>query len=166
MWPLYFLAFCMVSNMNLLCLSSLTQSAGVYVYMVFQSYHLLKNLKRETPRKRKFYIAYGFIQLFLVTVELSLTALAGQLMWIDHRGSPGGPFAYYLSIGSGWFGVSVIACAVISIGMADALLVSVNPLIGDGRIYTDNSAIPMLYHLEWQSSCHITTISLVYLGAR
>lgn len=95
------------------------------VYMVFQTWYLMKGLKTETPAKKKFYIYYGFIQLFLITVEISTNRIAEQFMWIDHRDFPGGPFAYYLSITNAWYGVWDLVCGVISNVMNDGLLVRI-----------------------------------------
>ena len=92
--------------------------------MVFQSFLLLKDLNKESLHGRTFYIFYGFTQLFFATVELTLNSLVGQMMWIDYRNAPGGPFAYYLSSSGSWFGISIVACEVVAVGMADGLLVS------------------------------------------
>ncbi|KAF8880098.1 hypothetical protein CPB84DRAFT_1656811, partial [Gymnopilus junonius] len=69
-----------------------------------------------------FYVYYGFIQLFFITVRSAINAVAGQLMWIDNRDAPGGPFVYYSTISGKWYGVCVTACAAISFAMTDGLL--------------------------------------------
>jgi len=95
------------------------------VYMVFQTWYLMKGLKAKTSAKEKFYICYGFIQLFLITVELGTHGIAGQFMWIDHRNFLGGPFAYYLSTSNAWYSVWDMVCGVISNAMNDGLLVRI-----------------------------------------
>ena len=120
------------------------------MYMVFQSFHLLKNCKKGASlQSRTFYILYGFTQLFLATAEICLNSLAGQLMLIDYRESPEGPFAYYLSISGGWFGISVISCQVVSVALADALLVSRTFFLACGTILRGPAvALQVLYYLE------------------
>ncbi|PPQ79109.1 hypothetical protein CVT26_004094 [Gymnopilus dilepis] len=144
---------------------------GVLVYMVFQSTHLLRIFYKESFRNRTFYIFYGFMQLFLATVEVSLNSLVGLLMWIDYRDAPGGPIAYYLSSSSKWFGISEIACDVVSVGMADGLLVSqISTLVLIGSqsrlLYdTPDPAVSMLYHLEFQYTHRDIASLAVYLSA-
>ncbi|KDR83274.1 hypothetical protein GALMADRAFT_877005 [Galerina marginata CBS 339.88] len=119
---------------------------GLYVYMVFQSWHHLKTLKQSTLKKRRFYVYYSFIQLFLVTVELSLNALTGQLMWIDHRDFPGGPFAYFLSASGDWFGICVLISYIISTGMTNGLLLYRCFIIWNGNWRV--VALPCLLYLS------------------
>ena len=91
--------------------------------MVFHSYYILKGLAEDDFRWRQFYIYYGFIQLFLVTLRSALNAVTGHLMWIDHRNVSGGPFAYYITLSGNWYGISVVICAILSFALTDALLV-------------------------------------------
>ncbi|PPQ70119.1 hypothetical protein CVT26_013404, partial [Gymnopilus dilepis] len=96
---------------------------GLLIYMVFHSYYILKGLAEDDFRWRQFYIYYGFIQLFLVTLRSALNAVTGQLMWIDHRNVSGGPFAYYITLSGNWYGISVVICAILSFALTDALLI-------------------------------------------
>jgi hypothetical protein len=50
----------------------------------------------------------------------------GQLMWIEHRDFPGGPFPYYLSQGNNWIEVLGSSTDIAGNFMGDALLVSVD----------------------------------------
>ena len=51
-------------------------------------------------------------------------ALAGQLMWIDHRDYPGGPLGYYSVESTFWFSILGTTASVVQSFMNDALLVS------------------------------------------
>lgn len=133
-------------------------NTGLFVYMVFQSFFLLQGLRNETPRRRTFYIYYGFTQLFFVTVRSTLHAITGQLVWIEHRDVPGGPSAYYSTIGGNWYGISSVTCTVISFALTDGLLVNFKSglsfktlilILGPLTV----TAISLLCHLEHQLAC-------------
>ena len=144
-------------SFHFLSLSS-AKHTGMLVYMVFQTWYLMKGLKTESPAKKKFYICYGFIQLFLITVETCTNRITGQFMWIDHRDFPGGPFAYYLSVTNAWYSVWDLVCGVISNAMNDGLLVSISES-GTFLLFWCQwpSAIPVLCYLEWEKVYHGTT---------
>jgi len=74
-------------------------------------------------KRQKFYIVYGAILFALVTIEVSLNAMWGTLMWIDHRNYPGGPLGFYgVSEGAWYNAVDLTAHATANI-LADGLLV-------------------------------------------
>jgi len=74
-------------------------------------------------RGDQFLIGYSVILLILVTFAFFTNVLMGQLMWIEHRDFPGGPFSYYLSQGSGWIEVLGSSTDIAGNFMGDALLV-------------------------------------------
>jgi hypothetical protein len=61
--------------------------------------------------------------LILLTFATATNLLQGQLMWINHRDYPGGPYAYFLSTTDSWFETLGTATDVVANIMADALLV-------------------------------------------
>lgn len=104
-------------------LSDISVRIGVDIYMALHAYHLLKGLKTQTPRMKVAYISFGFIQLFLFTLLVATNGITEQFMWIDHRDFPGGPLAFFNSVGDSWYQVLNVACGVISLAMSDTLLV-------------------------------------------
>lgn len=95
---------------------------GIDLYMVFHSWYLLKGRNTQTPRMRRVYISFGFIQFLLLTLEVATNGLSSQYMWIDHRDFPGGPLAYFFATGNSWFNVLNVVCGVLSLALSDALL--------------------------------------------
>jgi len=79
---------------------------------------------KEGKRRNQFLIGYSITLLILMTFASSTNVLMGQLMWIEHRDFPGGPFSYFLSHGSSWIQVLGSATDIVGNFMGDALLVS------------------------------------------
>ena len=71
----------------------------------------------------KFYVIYGFVMLFLTTFAMAANQLMGQLMWIEHRNFPGGPFNYYLLNSTLWINILGSAACIVGNYLNDALLV-------------------------------------------
>ena len=74
-------------------------------------------------RRNQFLIGYSVILLILMTFAFSTPVLMGQLMWIEHRDFPGGPFSYILSHASSWIARLSISTRIVGNFMGDALLV-------------------------------------------
>ena len=91
--------------------------------MCFHSWYLLRQSKNMSPRTKMFYIVYGFTMLILSMFAWMGNALAGQLMWINHRDYPGGPLAYYSAESTSWFSILSTATPVVQNFMNDGLLV-------------------------------------------
>lgn len=103
-------------------------TTGLMVYMVFHSTYLLLYSKSGFAWKSgiiKFYVAYGFVMLILTTFAMAANQLMGQLMWIEHRNAPGGPFAYYSENSTLWFNTLGTASCIVGNYLNDALLVTV-----------------------------------------
>jgi hypothetical protein len=101
-------------------------TTGIQTYMVFHSTYLLLNSKSRFEWKRrivKFYVIYGFVMLILTTFAMAGNQLMGQLMWIEHRNFPGGPFVYYLENSTLWVNVLGTAACIVGNYLNDALLV-------------------------------------------
>ena len=99
-------------------------TAGIQIYMVFHSCYLLVTSKKGWRNgTAKFYISYGFIMLVLTAFALSANMVMGQLMWIEHRDFPGGPFAYYTEHSTLWINILGTAACIAGNYMNDALLV-------------------------------------------
>lgn len=104
-------------------LPNMRERIGVDIYMALHAYHLLKGLKTQTPRMKAAYISFSFIQLFLFTLLVATNGITEQFMWIDHRDFPGGPLAFFNSVGDSWYQVLNVSCGVVSLAMSDTLLV-------------------------------------------
>ena len=94
--------------------------------MVFHSTYLLLNSKSGLAWKSgavKFYIVYGFAMVILTTFEMNANHLMGELMWIEHRNAPGGPFVYYSENSTLWFNILGTTSCMVGNYLNDALLV-------------------------------------------
>ncbi|KAI0095199.1 hypothetical protein BDY19DRAFT_916738 [Irpex rosettiformis] len=58
-----------------------------------------------TRRKKIFYLLYVAVVEFCMIIAVFANAYIGQLMWIDHRDAPGGPFEYFISKSTFWTNV-------------------------------------------------------------
>jgi hypothetical protein len=89
----------------------------------FAAVHCVTYRPSRYCKSQKFYVIYGGILLLLTTIELSLHALWGQLMWIDHRNYPGGPLGFYLVSEAAWYTATALAAGVAANILGDGLLV-------------------------------------------
>ena len=100
---------------------------GIQLCITSVSVHLLASdptHDKVGKRRNQLLIGYSVILLILMTFALSTNVLMGQLMWIEHRDFPGGPFSYLLSHGSSWIEVLGTSTNLVGNFMGDALLVS------------------------------------------
>lgn len=99
---------------------------GILLCITFSSIYLLMVIKgsKEERRRNHSYIAYSAVLLILLTFAFATNGLQGQLMWINHRDYPGGPYAYFLASTNSWFETLGTATDIVANVMADALLVS------------------------------------------
>ena len=89
----------------------------------FASVYCIFHRPSNYRKRQKFYIIYGAILFALVTIEVSMNAMWGTLMWIDHRNDPGGPVKFYgVSEGEWYNAVDLTAHATANV-LADGLLV-------------------------------------------
>ena len=122
---------------------------GIQLCITLKTVYLLTSNPthdKAGKRRRWFFIGYSVILLILMTFAFSTNVLAGQLMWIEHRDSPGGPFEYFLSQGSRWIGVLGSSTDIVGNFMGDALLVGERP--DTIIVLTLLSDLPVLHYLE------------------
>ena len=96
------------------------------MYMVFHSTYLLLNSRSGFTWKSgmvKFYVIYGFVMLILFAFAMAANQIMGQLMWIEDRNFPGGPFDYYMANSTLWINILGTATCIVGNYMNDALLV-------------------------------------------
>jgi hypothetical protein len=156
--------------------SHLTHSeAGMEIVTFFASLYCVTYRPSRYYKSQKFYVIYGGILLLLTTIELSLHALWGQLMWIDQRNYPGGPLGFYLISEAAWYTATALAAGVAANILGDGLLVCpITPRWTLNRRLTqwlNRTVVPMLHNLEltmayhrlsstdilglrWYASCH------------
>lgn len=99
---------------------------GVLLCITFASVYLLASdptHDKVVKRRNRFLIGYSVILLVLMAFALSANVLMGQLMWIEHRDFPGGPFSYMLSYSNSWWEVLGSSTDIVANFMGDALLV-------------------------------------------
>lgn len=99
---------------------------GIQIYLVFHSCYILLDSKSgfqgwKSPTV-KFYVIYGIAMLVLTTFAMAANMLLGQLMWIEHRDFPGGPFAYYVANSTLWINILGTTASIVGNYMNDALL--------------------------------------------
>jgi hypothetical protein len=95
----------------------------------------------------------------------------GQLMWIEHRGFPGGPFSYYLSQGSSWTQVLGSSMDIVGNFMGDALLVGADepPAVAEdcSDLDVNVSCIRQIYrcYIVWNSVWVALPLVLIFLAS-
>ena len=83
----------------------------------------LRTNNQNSPKSKRFFAIYSTILLLLLTVDISVNAVWGELMWINARNAPGGVFAYIVTQTSVWYQTMGSTSVVAMIFMGDALLV-------------------------------------------
>jgi hypothetical protein len=83
----------------------------------------LRTNKQNSPKSKRFFAIYSTILLLLLTVDISVNAVWGELMWINARSTPGGVFGYIATQTSVWYQTMGSTSVVAMIFMGDALLV-------------------------------------------
>jgi hypothetical protein len=78
--------------------------------------------------------------LILTTFAMSANQLMGELMWIEHRNAPGGPFVYYSENSTLWFNILGTTSCIVGNYLNDALLVL--PLFSCHHIHSPNPFFP------------------------
>jgi hypothetical protein len=97
--------------------------AGLEIFAFFSAAYCISHRPPDYRKRQKFYIIYGGVLLVFTTIEVTLQALWGQYMWIDHRNYPGGPLGYYVASQTGWYTVFGLAAGTAVNILGDGLLV-------------------------------------------
>jgi hypothetical protein len=97
--------------------------AGLEMFAFFAAAYSISHRPPEYRKRQKFYIIYGGILLLFTTIEVTLEAMWGQYMWIDHRNYPGGPLGYFGASQTGWCTVFGSAAGIAVHILGDGLLV-------------------------------------------
>ncbi|ESK86671.1 hypothetical protein Moror_9670 [Moniliophthora roreri MCA 2997] len=95
---------------------------GILLYTACSSVHLLATGHARSRRNRIFFIGYIIVMVICMTFAMASNALAGQMMWIEHRDMEGGPLAYYLATAANWTNVTGTALDMFGNFMGDLLL--------------------------------------------
>ncbi|ESK83249.1 hypothetical protein Moror_15078 [Moniliophthora roreri MCA 2997] len=95
---------------------------GILLYTACSSVYLLATGHARTQKSRIFFIGYIIVMVICMTFVMASNALAGQMMWIEHRDTEGGPFAYYLATAANWTGVTGTTLNMFGNFMGDLLL--------------------------------------------
>jgi hypothetical protein len=108
----------------MLCRSHLTQlGTGLDIFAFFASLYCISHRPPNYRKAQKFYIVCGGILLVLTTIEVTVDALWGQRMWIDHRNYPGGPLGYYAASVGAWYAILGFMAGAVANVLGDGLLV-------------------------------------------
>ena len=84
---------------------------------------LLSEGNKSSPRSRKFFAFYSTVLLLLLTIDIAVNAVWGEVMWINARDTPGGVPMYIGTQTSVWYQTLGSTSVVAMIFMGDALLV-------------------------------------------
>ena len=104
--------------------SHLTQSdAGLEIFVFFAAIHCISNRPPDYRKRQTFYLVYGGILLALATINVTVSAVWGQYMWIDHRNHPGGPLGLYAVTQGAWYNILRFAANSTGNILSDGLLV-------------------------------------------
>ena len=97
--------------------------AGLQMFAFFATAYCISHRPPDYRKRQKFYIIYSGILLLFTTIEVTLEALWGQYMWIDHRNYPGGPLGYFFVSQTGWRTIFGSAAGTVVNILGDGLLV-------------------------------------------
>lgn len=91
--------------------------------MYFMTLQSLRMKNGSSPTSKRFFAIYSTVLLLLLTIDISVNAVWGELMWINARNTPGGVFGYIVTQTSVWYQTMGSTSVVAMIFMGDALLV-------------------------------------------
>lgn len=125
---------------------------GVYVGINLVMYFLtlqglLRKNNHNSAKSRKFFAIYSTILLLLLTVDISVNAVWGELMWIVGRNGPGGVPGFIATQTSAWYQTMGSTAVVCMIFMGDALLVC-TVIHVEFNVLTSGVALPTLHYLR------------------
>ncbi|PPR00560.1 hypothetical protein CVT26_009892 [Gymnopilus dilepis] len=130
---------------------------GILLCLTFSSVYFLA-LGKTSSGRRYFYVAYSLTLLVLLTCSFSTYAYLGQLMWINERDYPGGPYSYYTATSDSWFQILGTSTDVLANMMSDALLVIISSLPTDKTLaHSINFYIPWI-SLSSGLNCIVTAL--------
>lgn len=89
----------------------------------------LRHLRRRALSRLswKFFFVYSTVLFILITIDMAVNAVWGEIMWIDKRESPGVE-TFIVTELSVWYQIMGSTTVVIMVLMGDALLVRSNIL--------------------------------------
>jgi len=103
--------------------SSYKQETGLEISTFFAAVYCISHRSAVYRKGQKFYVVYGGILLALATIEVTLDALWGEFMWIDHRNHPGGPLGFWVASQNAWYTVTGWTAGIMTNILGDGLLV-------------------------------------------
>ncbi|KAF9476010.1 hypothetical protein BDN70DRAFT_882972 [Pholiota conissans] len=96
---------------------------GINLVMYFLTLQgLLRKTNHNSPKSRRFFAIYSTILLLLITIDVAVNAVWGELMWIEGRNGPGGVPGFIATQTAAWYQTMGSTAVVIMIFMGDALL--------------------------------------------
>ncbi|KAH7918123.1 hypothetical protein BV22DRAFT_1134841 [Leucogyrophana mollusca] len=133
--------------------------------MFLQSSYLMLSPGRAAHKRKSriFYVIYSAILLFFITVSTATDVVFGQLMWIEHRDVPRGPFAYFGENLAAWYNTFGTATDVAANAMGDGLLLYRVYMIWGSRPWV--VAFPALIYLGSVVMAIMMTIESALPGA-
>lgn len=78
----------------------------------------------STIAMKKFHAVFSTVMILLLTIDVSVTAIWGEEMWIVRRDAPGGIPLFILTENSIWYSTLGTICTFIIVLLADIFLVS------------------------------------------
>ncbi|KAJ7596333.1 hypothetical protein C8J56DRAFT_722979, partial [Mycena floridula] len=111
----------------------------------------------------RLYLVVSSLLLALITVYVVMNTAVGELMWIDHRDTPGGPILYFLSILSRWWHIVGDAAGQATNIVADGLLIYRCYVIYNGSWKIVMGLIP-IYMASMAMAFAITIRNSVHTG--
>jgi len=91
--------------------------------MYFLTLRGLRKNSLNSSSSKRFFAIYSTILLLLLTIDISVNAVWGELMWINARNTPGGVLGYIATQTSVWYQTMGSTSVVALIFMGDAFLV-------------------------------------------
>ncbi|KAF8971921.1 hypothetical protein BDZ97DRAFT_1650903 [Flammula alnicola] len=133
---------------------------GVNLVMYFLTLQgLLRKNNHNSAKSRKFFALYSTVLLLLLTVDISVNAVWGELMWINARDQPGGVPGFIVTQTSVWYQTLGSTSVVAMIFLGDALLLYRLFIIYGSRYIV--IAFPILAYL---AAFSLAIIELVLAG--
>jgi hypothetical protein len=111
--------------------------------------------RRASGNNFLFFSAFSTALVLLLTIDISVNAVWGEIMWINARDQPGGVPVFIATELSNWYQAWGSSAAVGLVLLSDALLVRVALSSFPREIVTCSSAdLPSFHHLRFQLLHH------------
>ena len=100
-----------------------TLSPGIELVLYFASVWLIFRGKEHDKRNNRFFLWFSTAILVLITIQVAVQGVFGEMMWITNADYPGGDAAYFADNSAVWYETMGSAASILLTLLSDWLLV-------------------------------------------